>query len=71
MNIRISVSCHRCSNPLPFRRIPLIITKNHFAGIKWLIICRIYGMFLIGKIKPDRRIDGIIRPAREIIIAAC
>ena len=44
---------------------------NHFAGMALLRIWSINGMLSIGKINPDNKIVGSIKPLKEIIIAVC
>ena len=71
MAIKIKVSFQIYAIPTPFSIIPFIITINHFAGIMLLIACNANGILDIGKINPESKITGSIRPIKEIIIAAC
>ena len=49
----------------------LMIIKNHFAGITLLMICKGRGILEIGKIKPDNKIVGSIKPNKDSINAVC
>ena len=55
---RITISFQTIANPFPLMIIFFIMITNHLAGIKSLSHCKITGMFLIGKIKPDSKIVG-------------
>jgi len=68
---RMSVSFQMNANPVPFNIIFFTITINHLAGIMVVSHCSIAGILSMGKIKPDRRMVGNIRPSRLINIAIC
>ena len=67
----IKVSFQIKASPTPFSIIPFKIIINHFAGIILLIICKGNGILAMGKMKPDNKITGSIKPINEIIIAVC
>ena len=71
ITININVSFHTYINPVPFSIIFFIIVINHLGGIKMLSHCKIFGIFSMGKIKPDSKIVGSIKANREINIAFC
>ena len=71
IKMMISVSFQRYFNPTPFSIMSLMMMINHFEGMILLRICITLGIFSIGKMKPESKIVGSIRPAREIIRAIC
>ena len=68
---RINVSFQIKVNPTPLSIIAFIIMINHFAGMILLIICNGKGILAIGKMNPDNKITGSIKPIKDIIIAVC
>jgi hypothetical protein len=54
-----------------FSMMFLIIVMKYLGGMIALSHCRINGMFSIGKINPESRIEGSMRATSEIIMATC
>lgn len=69
IKISTSVSFQMYKIPVPFSIMFLTITINHRGGMILLMICNGSGIFLMGKIKPDKRMVGSMSPSNEINMA--
>lgn len=69
--IKIKVSFQINEKIAPLSMMALMIMMNHLAGIIVLMTCNGSGILEIGKINPDSKITGNMRPKSEIIIAVC
>ena len=67
----IKVSFQIIEKPAPLSIIAFMMMMYHFAGIILLMTCNGKGILEIGKINPDNKITGNIRPNNEIIMAVC
>jgi hypothetical protein len=71
INKSTRVSFQTYKNPVPFIIMFLIIIIKYLGGSTALIQSYIFGIFSIGKIKPESNIVGSIMPTSEINIACC
>jgi hypothetical protein len=69
--IKINVSFHIKLIPTPFSKIPLMIIMNHLAGMILLMTCKMTGILEIGKMNPESKMVGSIKPINDAIIAVC
>ena len=67
----IRVSFQIIEKPAPLSIIAFMMMINHLAGMMLLMICNGNGILEMGKINPDNKITGNIRPNNEIIMAVC
>ena len=57
--------------PTPFKNNPLIIVIKYRSGITYVMYCTSFGIFSMGKVNPERKINGMKIKNCAVIIACC